>query len=326
MKSKTQFLTIIIFITTLSLNAQHSPDKLAIASFVSAFNRFDSTDLEAVFADELFKKITRQQVIQFLRDIKANFGDIDSYYFKKVDERNLSVYILQSGNKLMRFLTKPTEDGRLSRFIIMDVNYNEELSEKHNKSSMRLPFNGTWNVFWGGDDEDNNYHVTNRAQKNAFDFVIRNEQGKTFQGDSTKNENYFAFAKDIFSPCNGKIVELIDGINDNVPGIMNRKKLTGNTLVIKARKGEYVLLAHLKENSIVVKKGQRVRMGQKLALCGNSGNSSEAHLHMHIMDKPSLKDATGVKCFFTHVLLPKRATTNRNYSPLKGEQVANPKL
>ena len=69
---------------------------------------------------------------------------------------------------------------------------------------MILPFNGEWYVFWGGDIRELNYHVDNQAQKNAFDFIIRDKDGKSFKTDGLKNEDYYAFGKEIISPCDGE--------------------------------------------------------------------------------------------------------------------------
>jgi murein DD-endopeptidase MepM/ murein hydrolase activator NlpD len=52
--------------------------------------------------------------------------------------------------------------------------------------------------------------------------------------------------------------------------------------------GEFALLAHLRRGSVRVRTGQRVRAGTLLGLCGNSGNTSEPHLHFHVQDRAKL--------------------------------------
>jgi Peptidase family M23 len=68
----------------------------------------------------------------------------------------------------------------------------------------------------------------------------------------------------------------------------------GNHVVIRHPEGHHALVAHLERGSIRVRKGQRVRAGQVIAACGNSGNSSEPHVHMQLMDGPSVWTAAGL--------------------------------
>jgi murein DD-endopeptidase MepM/ murein hydrolase activator NlpD len=58
--------------------------------------------------------------------------------------------------------------------------------------------------------------------------------------------------------------------------------------------GVYAVLAHLRRGSLLVAKGQRVTAGQQVAECGNSGNSTEPHLHFQVMDHPSVLFAAGL--------------------------------
>ncbi len=72
------------------------------------------------------------------------------------------------------------------------------------------------------------------AQKNAFDFIIVDESGKPFKTDGKAHEDYYAFGKELISPCDGIIIKAADGIDDNVPGIenMNPAYPFGNYVVI----------------------------------------------------------------------------------------------
>ena len=61
-------------------------------------------------------------------------------------------------------------------------------------------------MFWGGDTKELNYHVVSTAQKNAFDIVIKDGKSKSYKTDGKTNEDYYAFGKEIFAPCDGIIV------------------------------------------------------------------------------------------------------------------------
>ena len=84
------------------------------------------------------------------------------------------------------------------------------------------------------------------------------------------------------------------------------------------------MLAHLKRGSIVVKVGDNVKRGQLLGKCGNSGNSSEPHLHYHLQNSPVLQDGLGIKCVFQKVVVTKngKTETRTNFSPMKGEIIS----
>jgi murein DD-endopeptidase MepM/ murein hydrolase activator NlpD len=68
----------------------------------------------------------------------------------------------------------------------------------------------------------------------------------------------------------------------------------GNHVVVCRDDGLCVLMAHLRRGSLRVHKGDRVRRGDQIAECGNSGNSSEPHLHCQVMDRPSVWVAAGL--------------------------------
>lgn len=76
------------------------------------------------------------------------------------------------------------------------------------------------------------------------------------------------------------------------------KNLAGNHVVIKHDKNEYSFLAHLKQDSIRVKENDKVKRGQKIALCGNSGNTSEPHLHFQIQNRKSFIFSSGIPICF----------------------------
>ncbi|TGU70988.1 M23 family metallopeptidase, partial [Mesorhizobium sp. M00.F.Ca.ET.186.01.1.1] len=120
-----------------------------------------------------------------------------------------------------------------------------------------------------------NYHYAIPSQRYAYD-IIKIKDGYSYSGDATKNESYYAFGQEILAPQDGTVVHVVSDIPDNVPvGTMNDKQPAGNVVVIDHGNGEFSYLAHLKQGSAKVKVGDRVKKGDLLGLCGNSGNSSE---------------------------------------------------
>ncbi|MCR2814356.1 M23 family metallopeptidase [Microbacterium jiangjiandongii] len=77
--------------------------------------------------------------------------------------------------------------------------------------------------------------------------------------------------------------------------------IVGNHVTIRGDDGFYALVAHLQRGSVTVRRGQRVVAGQQIGRCGNSGNSSEPHVHAQLMDRASLWTAQGVPLAFAGI-------------------------
>lgn len=195
--------------------------------------------------------------------------------------------------------------------------------EKH-QTQLSLPFKGKWLVVWGGDTRELNQHHDVPNQKFAFDFLGADETGKTRKGNDNTNEDYFAFSREIISPADGNVTDVINGVRDNVPGSMDPYSAVGNAVIIQHRENEFSVLAHLKLDSIKVKVGDKLTRGQLVGLCGNSGNSSEPHLHYHLQNTPIIQDGTGIKCLFHKITVISNGQqqVKTDYSPVKGDVIA----
>lgn len=157
------------------------------------------------------------------------------------------------------------------------------------KTTLRLPFEGDWWVFWGGNTEAQNYHVVAPDQRYAYDFTAW-KNGATFGNDGASNEDYWVWGRPVLAPANGVVVAIQNDVRDNRPRVESNNSVhpAGNYIVLDFENGEYGLLAHFQKGSIKVRPGDRVQAGQQLGLCGNSGNSSEPHVHLHLQDRKEL--------------------------------------
>jgi murein DD-endopeptidase MepM/ murein hydrolase activator NlpD len=127
-----------------------------------------------------------------------------------------------------------------------------------------------------------------------------NPSGATFSGDQKDNKSYRAYGADVLAVANAMVVATKDGIPENVPGITSRAvpitsdTIGGNHIVLDLGGGRYAFYAHLQPGSLKVKVGDRVTRGQVIGLVGNSGNSTEPHLHFHISDGVSPLGSEGL--------------------------------
>jgi hypothetical protein len=166
------------------------------------------------------------------------------------------------------------------------------------------------------------------AQRYAIDWVKPGDDGSTFTGDRTKNASYHAYGQDALAVADGAIVEIKDGIPENVPGPTRAVPITletigGNHVVLDLGGGAFAFYAHLQPGSLKVKVGDRVKRGQVLGLVGNSGNSTEPHLHFHVMDGPNNLGSEGIPYAFEAFAL-KDGTKRTKQIPTEKETIAFP--
>jgi murein DD-endopeptidase MepM/ murein hydrolase activator NlpD len=138
------------------------------------------------------------------------------------------------------------------------------------------------------------------AQRFAIDWVQLREDGRTFTGDRKDNKNYRCYGAEALAVSDAVVVAVKDGIPENIPGPTSRavpitlETVGGNHVILDLGQAGYAFYAHLQPGSIRVKVGDKVRRGQPLGLVGNSGNSTEPHLHFHISNANSPLGSDGL--------------------------------
>jgi hypothetical protein len=322
--------SIVLLLSALNVFAQ--TDTTSFNNVIEKFTRYYNNDSQdsifSMFSIEMQRALPIDKTTHFLTGLKHQAGKIVTFEFIKFEngfqasyktsfERGIFLVNISIDNnaKLHALFVKP-----LTEFVKTPAESILPILER-NITKLTLPFNDEWTVVWGGDTKELNYHATNQAQKNAFDFVIHDHTGNSFKSNGKTNEDYYAFGKELLAPCDGEVVLVVDGIKDNTPGELNPIYIPGNTVIIKTSKNEYLFFAHFMQHSIKVKQGENVKQGDLLGRCGNSGNSSEPHLHFHIQNVENINIATGVKCYFDHILVNDQTRTD--YSPIQKDKIKN---
>ncbi len=316
------FFIVILICTVTKLFGQSESDnyKTIADKFELLYNAEKYDSIFGMFSGEMKKALPLDKTTQFLAGLHSQAGKITKRQFVKYQSSYASY---KTNFERALFAVNISVDGNSNINGLFVKPFTDEALPKmeRNISKLSLPFKEEWTVFWGGDTKELNYHVVNVAQKNAFDIIITDEKGKSYKTNGQANEDYYAFGKELYSPCDGEVVLKVDGIKDNTPGVLNPIYIPGNTVIIKTANNEYLLFAHFKQHSIKVEQGQKVKQGQLLGLCGNSGNSSEPHLHFHIQNVEDMNVATGVKCYFDNIII--NGTLRTDYSPIKGDKIKN---
>lgn len=138
------------------------------------------------------------------------------------------------------------------------------------------------------------------GQRFAIDWVRLRDDGKTFHDDAKDNKNYYAYGTEALAVADGVVTEVKDGIPENIPGIDSRavpitlETVGGNHVILDIGGGHFAFYAHLQPGSLRVNLGDKVRRGQVVGLVGNSGNSTEPHLHFHIENASNPLGAEGL--------------------------------
>lgn len=120
-----------------------------------------------------------------------------------------------------------------------------------------------------------------RGQSYAVDMVKLDALGFRARGFwPTDLHRYHIFGEAVYAPCDGQVIRVESHLPDLSPPLLDREHPAGNFVYLDCPDAS-ILLAHLMHGSLATAAGDRVRAGQYLARVGNSGYSTEPHLHVH---------------------------------------------
>jgi len=171
---------------------------------------------------------------------------------------------------------------------------------RHEPRALTFPLqDGRFVVAQGGGIGILNHHASHPAQRHALDITAVDAAG--FRAKSLLPEDparYAIFGKAVVSPCAGTVMAAVDGLPDLPPPNADRANPAGNHVVLAC--GDLQIeLAHLRKGSLVVEVGQQIAVGKAIGQVGNSGNSTEPHLHIHVVDQRS---GAGVQMSFDGIV------------------------
>jgi peptidase M23-like protein len=165
------------------------------------------------------------------------------------------------------------------------------------------------------------------AQRFAIDWEQLDDHDRVYVGDPKDPESYIIYNKPVFAAANARVVVAVDGLPNSpigsLPPNIPIDQADGNHVILDLGDGRFALYAHLAPNSVLVEEGQHVRRGQMLGRVGTSGNSSEPHLHFHVMDAPSALAADGLPYLLTRFFSTRRVVSTAAFDQavITGEPV-----
>ncbi|PAV28203.1 metalloendopeptidase [Virgibacillus profundi] len=241
------------------------------------------------FQDNVTLKQFKDLGVDFNKGVK-NYEHVSEMPFQGLTEYQ---WVSDSGDKGIRSYF--AKDLTIEGLQLMPISAYPESDKQYTENTYQMPITEDWFTFWGGTNELVNYHYVVESQRYAYDLVIV-EGDVSFEGDPTDNESYYAFGKEVVAPLDGVVVSTENDISDNKPSVdTNEEKPLGNHVIIEHENNEYSVIAHLKKGSLEVSEGDEISAGDLLGLAGNSGNSSEPHIHFHVADGPDWKEASSIR-------------------------------
>ncbi|MDQ0749578.1 murein DD-endopeptidase MepM/ murein hydrolase activator NlpD [Streptomyces africanus] len=194
------------------------------------------------------------------------------------------------------------------------------------------PVTGRWTALNSPADRTPSHGTHAYGQTYAIDVVAEPEPGarpgfSRLWPLARRNSAFPAYGAPLLAVADGTVVRAADGQRDHlsrtsplallylmvveasVRDLSGAGRVIGNHVVLDLGNGTYALYAHLQRGSLAVREGDRVTAGQPLARCGNSGNSTEPHLHFQLMDGPDPDTARGLPFTWRGIGVPRNGET-----------------
>jgi hypothetical protein len=261
--------------------------------YVSDFYKGNTADLWKNLTPRMQAALTSAGGISKLyEEVKSKYGQEASIENERVmPGPHVQIYMRRARFTTGRLSIVTTcsfdDQGKVAGFYVREEQRaaaSNFLSYK-DKHRYVLPLKGPWLVYTGGRSAYDNYHAIRASERFGYDFTSARE-GKLYTGKGEGLEDFFSFGQPVLAPADGTVVAAVDKYDDNIPkkAYQNEDPKEGNNIVIDHGQGEFSMLPHLKHGSLKVKTGDKVKAGQEIALCGNSGASPFPHLQFHLQN------------------------------------------
>jgi len=200
-----------------------------------------------------------------------------AYSYKKIDAEKMPT----KGIYKMTIILNAVVIFMMTTFCFLALRgYRVPLNTVALQSPLR---DGDFIVLHGGSRPMINAHFHVNPQNYAVDIVALDQWGRranSIAGGENLHD-YHIYGLNVYSPCNGKVLIAVNQFDDRTPPTVDTKNIAGNHVLIQCGENE-LLLAHLQKDSISVQVGDNVDNNSVIGKVGNTGNSSEPHLHMHL--------------------------------------------
>ena len=161
---------------------QKETAKKVSAEFEKYYNSNEYQKIFDLFSPEMKSALPIEQTTDFLKGLKSQAGKIQKREFVKYEQTYAS-YKTTFERTVFAVNISLDNTGKINGLFVKPFKEDNLPKLERNETKLILPFNDEWTVFLGGDTKELNYHIESEAQKNAFDIVITDKNGKTFETD-----------------------------------------------------------------------------------------------------------------------------------------------
>ena len=323
-------ITIFLFaLLPIELVAQNSQNQATLDKVISLWNVENYDDIFAMFSKAMARVLDFEETKTFFGSRLSKYGKVTNRAYKETATKYISYDItFEKGtatfnfgidkDKKINYLLFRNEKATATEKILGE---NDPVDIKTSPTHFIFPSTGTWNTLWGGKTKEENYHVRTQIYLGAYDFYIVGESKHTYKKTKGVLSEYYCYKMPLYAPCDGTVVNVVNDAPEYNPPERNSKGGVGNTVKIKTVNNEYLVIAHMSTGTVAVKVGQKVKQGDYLGKCGNSGNSSEPHIHIHLQNQENNSGAIGLQIQFSDIIV--NGEKKDKWSPIRFEKVSN---
>lgn len=216
------------------------------------------------------------------------------------------------------------EKGQLTDFQVQPVppTPRDEYTDYQDVTKLHLPFSGEWIVLQGGRALYDNANAAADDSRYTTSFMFLKD-GLAFENDGRKNTDYYCFGQPVLAPAAGTVAQLSSSAQDHAPGRPSDTMSRGNYVVIAHGNSEYSLMPYLKSASVKVRIGQRVKQGDVVGECGNSGSSPFPHVEYSLQNTKGFPLPKTMPAQFVDYVADGKPVTIGE--PLRGQMVSSQK-
>src|ERR1700744_342776 len=209
--------------------------------------------------------------------------------YSKTDELMVVTFTFTGSGTIEEFHNKEMPKPADSKYL----NYRD-------KTKLSFPLRGEWTIYQGGRMVPENDHAATTNERFAYE-IVRVDTGQMFTHNGASNVEWFGFGQPVLADANGTVVRVLNDDADNAPYHPDADAKHGNVVVIDHGDGEFSVYSHLKQGSVTVKAGDRVKTGDKIAQVGNSGDSQFPRLEYSLQTSADVDGSDGLPAAFEHL-------------------------
>ncbi len=154
-------------------------------------------------------------------------------------------------------------------------------------------------------------HRQHFSMEFAIDMAQYNKEQKLSFQEEMRKEDYVIYGKEILAIADGEVIDCFHSIPITTSWVWEEREpyfkqyglaaQFGNYVILQHANGESSFYGHMIEDSLTVKKGDKVKQGQVIGKVGHTGLSNCPHLHFQLMDKPDILTGRGLPCSFLNI-------------------------